>query len=510
MAQTGARSAAEMVETAAAAAMCWGPFDEAAPEAERRAFHWDAEFFRPYTDPPPDGSQSVDDFRAGGFRRLAAGGRKTVYLQPLGSCWSHAFALAEARAAAKQQRKRKEDMPTVVPPQLDALRRFLSAFLGGLHCVLLDPLPLPGGRRGRTQARGPAVRELRGRLNENNPAPWKIQLYAGDALEWIRMHAPGDSFLTIGVTHQDLYDEPSQGHCLSAAADGVGVISFARLDPVFYGCARSSHARKLLPGRITRLAGEDSSDAEGAPESALRRVTGETTENWYLWTLKRVCRLCGNAALHAMGARACTVFECLLNPTGLEEVDVPQRTLLCVVCLKKLHLATGCDLLRRYQLLGRFFWDFQGAFASESLWVGSRFEWIARGASRVQLPLSQPPPHGQAADRSRAARAFYSHDRSDPAVLAKITTSVAPTRKPSQTGSFRRSSSRSRTKDTPEEPPITLGIICSAGSCPRTVMHVPSEAAAAPAMPPPPQPPALAEPSPGLGPAAAAAAPPKA
>eukprot|EP01065_Artemidia_motanka_P032115 TRINITY_DN39167_c0_g1_i1.p1 TRINITY_DN39167_c0_g1~~TRINITY_DN39167_c0_g1_i1.p1 ORF type:complete len:516 (+),score=80.45 TRINITY_DN39167_c0_g1_i1:94-1548(+) len=460
-----AQAGVDATGLAAAAAMCWGPFDEAAPEAERRAFHWDAEFFRPFADSSgAQPGQTVDEFRSAGFRRHSSGGRRTVYLQPLGPCWSHSFALAEAKAAAKQHRKRREDAPVIVPPQLDAMRRFLSAFLGGVHCVLLDPLPLPGGRRGRAHARGAAARELRGRTNENNGSHWKVQLYGPDVLDWVRMHAPGDSYITIGVTHHDLYDDPAASHCLSVSGDGVACVSFARLDPVFHGCARATHAKRLLPGRSVRSqCGDDSSDPEGTTsESAVRRAT-EPADNWYLWTLKRVCRLMGHAALHAVGARVCRVFECLLNPSGLEDVDAPQRTLLCVVCLKKLHLATGCDLLRRYQLLGRFFWDYQTAFGAESVWVGSRFEWIARGASRLQLPIAQPAAAAQEEPSAEAGGAAA--ELAEKAGAPRVTAPVPAQRTKPASQPLRRSSSRSR-YSAADEPTVALGMLCSCCTAP--------------------------------------------
>jgi archaemetzincin len=55
------------------------------------------------------------------------------------------------------------------------------------------------------------------------------------------------------------------------------------------------------------------------------------------------------------GLMHCVFFECLMNGSNHlgETDDRPMR--LCPVCLRKLQLVTGCDLVKREEELLRFY-----------------------------------------------------------------------------------------------------------------------------------------------------------
>jgi archaemetzincin len=208
-------------------------------------------------------------------------------------------------------------------PSLDQLRRFTAAFFM-MEVVVLPPADL-------------AQNHLTSRQN-----PWtgQRQLLTGDILNALRAGLPKDAFALSGITMTDLYPEPSWNFVFGQASlrDRVGVYSFARYDPRFYGQAPSADSRKLM--------------------------------------LRRSCKVLAHETCHMFGIAHCVWFRCLMNGSNhLAESDT--RPLhLCPVELRKLQWSTGFDVVERYRRLLDF--HRQEGFEDEAQWLDKRLRLIAR------------------------------------------------------------------------------------------------------------------------------------
>lgn len=224
--------------------------------------------------------------------------RRIIYLQPLG-------AFAEAQS-----------------PSLAKLREYASAFFQ-MEVKTLPPAGISAG----------------GITSRTNSTTRRRQLLTEDALRWLKGTLPGDGFCLLAITMEDLYPEPSWNFVFGQASltERVGVYSFARYDPAFYGEARGKDYPALLLRRSMKV------------------LTHETG--------------------HMFGLAHCVYFSCVMNGSNhLQESD--RRPLhLCPACLHKLHLSIGFDVVKRYQALARF--DQEAGFADEA-------RWLARHLAEIQ------------------------------------------------------------------------------------------------------------------------------
>jgi len=286
-----------------------GPLD-GLPEALRRAFE-PGEDFHPLPEPGPhdwlahhvETGQTFDQFLASG-PRTPQPGRNVLYLQPLG------------------------DFPVRQSPGLDQLRRFAAAFFM-LSVRLLPPVD-------------PASTRITQRRN-----PWTghVQWLTGDLLELLRRQMPADAFALLGITMTDLYPEPSWNFVFGQAwvSQRVGVYSFARYDPEFYGQPRRSDWMQLL--------------------------------------LRRSIKVLAHETAHMFGLAHCIWYRCLMNGSNhLEESDA--RPLhLCPVDLRKLHWSIGFDIAERYRRLLAFYRS--AGFEDQARWVERRLAHLeGRAAGR--------------------------------------------------------------------------------------------------------------------------------
>jgi archaemetzincin len=147
---------------------------------------------------------------------------------------------------------------------------------------------------------------------------------------------PADAYALLGLTLEDLYpDEPWNfvfGQASTRAR--VGIYSFARYDPRFYG--------------------------------------EERTPDWRKIALLRACKILAHEASHMFGIHHCTAYHCLINGSNsLEEAD--QRPLdLCPIDLRKLHHSIGFDVIERYEQLHTF--SEREGFEKEAAWFRRRIE----------------------------------------------------------------------------------------------------------------------------------------
>lgn len=130
---------------------------------------------------------------------------------------------------------------------------------------------------------------------------------------------PDDVYCMIGVTMDDLYPGPSWNFVFGEARfhDRVGIYSFARYDPAFYG---EPHE----PGTDKQI-------------------------------LRRCLKLMVHEIGHMFAIEHCIYYACVMNGSNnLEETD---RSPLhpCPVCLRKLHDSIGFDVAERERQLAEFF-----------------------------------------------------------------------------------------------------------------------------------------------------------
>jgi len=223
--------------------------------------------------------------------------RKMLYLQPLGS-W-------------------EQDEG----PPLGELRQFTAAFFR------MDVRILPALDLAQTHI-----------TSRRNPFAGQVQLLTTDILNLLQHRMPDDAFALLGITMLDLYPDPSWNFVFGQASprDRVGIYSFSRYDPRFYGQGRSADSRHLM--------------------------------------LRRSCKVLAHETAHMFGIDHCIWFRCLMNGSNhLDESDA--RPLhLCPVDLRKLQWSVGFDVAEHYRQLREFYR--QAGLDDEVRWIDRRIQVI--------------------------------------------------------------------------------------------------------------------------------------
>jgi len=272
------------------------------PVALQRAFAPGDDSFGPIPQPGPNDwlavheepGQTFDQFRASQPNRPAHS-RRVIYLQPLG------------------------DFAPERSPSIQKLRAFATAFFA-MEVTALPPIKIENSKFS----------------TRRNPHTGNPQILTGDVLDLLKARVPADAFCILAITMEDLYPEPSWNFVFGQASlrERVGVYSFARYDPAFYGESRG-------PGYETLL-------------------------------FRRSCKVLAHETGHMFGLAHCTFFNCLMNGSNhLAESD--RRPLhLCPVCLRKLQWNIGFDLLERYTALERV--SRTARFIDEADWLSHRIK----------------------------------------------------------------------------------------------------------------------------------------
>jgi archaemetzincin len=181
------------------------------------------------------------------------------------------------------------------------------------------------------------------RINEDTK---KRQLLAPAVLGWLRKRLPEDAFGLVAVTMEDLYPEPSWNFVFGMASleERVGVQSFARQDPAFFGEPRP----------------------DGWQMHSVRRAT---------WTLV-------HEISHMFGLTHCTYWRCVV--AGANSQDEADRSPLhaCPVCLRKLYSAITFDPAAREDALAAAFARL--GLDDEAAWSAARASWIRDGVPMVR------------------------------------------------------------------------------------------------------------------------------
>ncbi len=232
--------------------------------------------------------------------------RKKIYLQPLGQ------------------------FPNGQVPLVESLRQYAGTYFA-MEVEVLPHLALSGNN-------------ITTRINQYTR---NRQILTGDVLAILRRNLPADAFCVLAITMEDLYPEPSWNFVFGQASlhRRVGVYSFARYDPTFYGRKREKDYEKIL--------------------------------------LRRSCRVLAHETAHMFGLQHCIYFRCVLNGSNhLKESD--SRPLhLCPVCLRKLQYSIGFDVVTRYGNLLLFYRKV--GLDNEAQWLTNRLKWIlgAEAASKI-------------------------------------------------------------------------------------------------------------------------------
>jgi archaemetzincin len=267
-----------------------------------RVFSADAQEFEPIPSPGPhdwlavhhESGQTFNEFKASDPNRPIES-RRIIYLQPLGEF------VAERS------------------PSIDKLREFAAAFFS-MEVKALPALSLDASRF----------------TTRHNPNTGNLQILTGDLLNFLKGRVPADAFCVLAITMADLYPEPSWNFVFGQASlrERVGVYSFARYDPAFYGEARAADYETPL--------------------------------------LRRSCKVLAHETSHMFGIAHCTFFNCLMNGSNhLAESD--RRPLhLCPVCLRKLQWSINFDILERYKALEHV--ARSDGFTDEAEWLSKRIK----------------------------------------------------------------------------------------------------------------------------------------
>ena len=240
--------------------------------------------------------QTFEEFRRSHPNRPDAQ-RRIIYLQPLGA------------------------FPEGQSPSLEKLREYAAAFF-----------------QMEIQALTSVGTNAVGFTSRTNSMTGRRQILTGNVLRWLKGRLPADAFCLLAITMEDLYPEPSWNFVFGQASltERVGVYSFARYDPAFYGEGRGKVHQKLIVRRSMKV------------------LTHETG--------------------HMFGLAHCIHFSCVMNGSNhLQESD--RRPLhLCPVCLRKLQFSVGFDVVKRYEALAQL--DKQAGFEDEAVWLTRRVEEI--------------------------------------------------------------------------------------------------------------------------------------
>ncbi|MHC4752826.1 MAG: archaemetzincin [Planctomycetota bacterium] len=239
--------------------------------------------------------------------------RRKIYLQPLG------------------------EFPKGQVPLVESVREYAGAYFA------MEVTVLP-----RLAIRGDNI------TTRTNPSTRNRQILTGDVLAILKKNLPADAFCVLAITMEDLYPEPSWNFVFGQASlrQRVGVYSFARYDPAFYGEKRGKDYEKVL--------------------------------------LRRSCKVLVHETGHMFGLLHCIYFKCVVNGSNhLKESD--SRPLhLCPVCLRKLQYSIGFDVVSRYRNLLSFYTKV--GFDSEIRWTANRLGWIL-GDEAVEVFIDEKSEH---------------------------------------------------------------------------------------------------------------------
>jgi len=225
--------------------------------------------------------------------------RNKIYLKPLGS------------------------FPEGASPSLGKLKEYVSAFFSSE----VELLPLFDIKDAKLTTR-------------INPYTERQQILTTDILNLLKKNLLDDAFCLMAITMEDLYPHQTWNFVFGQASlrERVGVYSFARYDPAFYGKERGKDYKKLI-----------------------------------LW---RSCKVLAHEIGHQFGIEHCIFYGCVMNGSNhLQESDARPHHI-CPVDLRKLQYSVEFDIVERYKKLQQFYEEC--GFEKEVNWVRERLKEILK------------------------------------------------------------------------------------------------------------------------------------
>jgi archaemetzincin len=178
--------------------------------------------------------------------------------------------------------------------------------------------------------------------DEDKASKNEIQFKTSAILSMLADLLPSDAFCMCCVTMQDLFAGKSDSFTGGMAAGGsrVGVFSMCRYDPDFRAKKTKKRAKK--------------------------------STNHATVLLHRSAKVVVHEIAHMFNVGHCVYYDCCMNGSGHLEEDYRQPIHLCPIDLRKIQIATGCNVWERYKKLMAFYEEF--GMDGEASWIRSRFK----------------------------------------------------------------------------------------------------------------------------------------
>ena len=168
----------------------------------------------------------------------------------------------------------------------------------------------------------------------------KIQYNAAEINSKMSNYVPNDAHSLISILLDDLYPKKEWNFVFGLATyyKRVGVFSFARFNPSFFGGS--------VPADI---------------------------DNYLLY---RSCNTLVHEICHTFGISHCVFYSCLMNGSNNLEEQLKRPIIECPVCLRKLQYSIGFEPIERYKKLMNICKMFGGYFDYASKWYENRINSI--------------------------------------------------------------------------------------------------------------------------------------
>jgi len=188
-----------------------------------------------------------------------------------------------------------------------------------------------------------------------NTGTGKIQYNAMQIITAAKQYFKKNAFATLSIMADDLYPYDTWNFCYGWAEykGGSGVFSLARYDPKF-----------------------SDPDYDNADRDDL--------------ILIRACRILTHEMTHMFGIFHCIFYKCAMNGINTEEEANRSPLDLCPVCLRKLQLNIGFNVLERYTKMLNVLNGFPDVFKNDREFVAKRVDYLSKqGYSMAIQPKQQ-------------------------------------------------------------------------------------------------------------------------
>ncbi|KIW00116.1 uncharacterized protein PV09_08298 [Verruconis gallopava] len=363
-------------------------------------------------------AQSVRSWVRGEYRNEVTAKRNTIYVvaPPAISdevecmrAWSRPDIPSTATASRSKKSKKDRKPVPLAHPRIDDVRDYFTAFFYGMSVREMDqPWRFTNwetsDRPQRKDQREAVALEtqnsvVRVRTRASLDGCFTRQLNLSDLLDACIESVPADAYAVLLLVEHDMYEDEDDDFCCGRAYGGsrVAVVSTARYHPLlddWQGVERdhawpASHCsayvvdsckdidRKQSCAKQPAIAQtstpnpsalQEAVSAYSALPSLLYAPSRTALEG--LW-LGRVCKTAAHEVGHCLNMDHCVYYACLMQGTANICEDARQPPYLCPVDLAKYQLASGADILARYQALLAFCHD-----RSDMHWAAAFAAWL--------------------------------------------------------------------------------------------------------------------------------------